>query len=219
MIAIAVDAATYAGSVALWRDAALIGEADVAMRGVEQERLMPAVASLIERGGVRTTEIARVYCGSGPGSFTSLRIAASIAKGLALGSGAELWAVPSLGLTVAASEPPLSKGRYFSVLDALRGEWYGALFEVRADGAVVELAPARLVSAADLEEVASDLEARVVGPGRALDRVPRARGALPLAEGGSATRVDLDTWEPAYGRLAEAQVKWEAAHGRPLPRT
>jgi tRNA threonylcarbamoyladenosine biosynthesis protein TsaB len=27
---------------------------------------------------------------------------------------------------------------------------------------------------------------------------------------------DLNTWEPAYGRLAEAQVKWEAAHGRPL---
>jgi tRNA threonylcarbamoyladenosine biosynthesis protein TsaB len=29
--------------------------------------------------------------------------------------------------------------------------------------------------------------------------------------------VDIDTWEPQYGRLAEAQVKWEAAHGRPLP--
>jgi tRNA threonylcarbamoyladenosine biosynthesis protein TsaB len=28
--------------------------------------------------------------------------------------------------------------------------------------------------------------------------------------------VALATWEPAYGRLAEAQVKWEAAHGRPL---
>ena len=28
--------------------------------------------------------------------------------------------------------------------------------------------------------------------------------------------VDLDAWEPSYGRLAEAQVKWEAAHGRPL---
>ena len=29
-------------------------------------------------------------------------------------------------------------------------------------------------------------------------------------------RVSLDTWEPDYGRLAEAQVKWEAAHGRRL---
>ena len=28
--------------------------------------------------------------------------------------------------------------------------------------------------------------------------------------------ADLAAWEPGYGRLAEAQVKWEAAHGRPL---
>jgi tRNA threonylcarbamoyladenosine biosynthesis protein TsaB len=28
--------------------------------------------------------------------------------------------------------------------------------------------------------------------------------------------VDLASWEPDYGRLAEAQVRWEAAHGRPL---
>jgi tRNA threonylcarbamoyladenosine biosynthesis protein TsaB len=29
--------------------------------------------------------------------------------------------------------------------------------------------------------------------------------------------VSLDGWEPEYGRLAEAQVKWEAEHGRELP--
>jgi tRNA threonylcarbamoyladenosine biosynthesis protein TsaB len=28
--------------------------------------------------------------------------------------------------------------------------------------------------------------------------------------------VDLAGWEPDYGRLAEAQVRWEAVHGRPL---
>jgi tRNA threonylcarbamoyladenosine biosynthesis protein TsaB len=29
--------------------------------------------------------------------------------------------------------------------------------------------------------------------------------------------ADIASWEPAYGRLAEAQVRWESAHGRPLP--
>jgi tRNA threonylcarbamoyladenosine biosynthesis protein TsaB len=29
--------------------------------------------------------------------------------------------------------------------------------------------------------------------------------------------VNLAAWEPIYGRMAEAQVKWEAAHGRALP--
>ena len=29
--------------------------------------------------------------------------------------------------------------------------------------------------------------------------------------------VSLESWEPNYGRLAEAQVKWELANGRVLP--
>jgi tRNA threonylcarbamoyladenosine biosynthesis protein TsaB len=36
-----------------------------------------------------------------------------------------------------------------------------------------------------------------------------------IVEGGP---VDLASWEPDYGRLAEAQVRWEAEHGRALPR-
>jgi hypothetical protein len=28
--------------------------------------------------------------------------------------------------------------------------------------------------------------------------------------------VDLDAWEPDYGRQAEAQARWEFMHGRPL---
>jgi tRNA threonylcarbamoyladenosine biosynthesis protein TsaB len=32
-----------------------------------------------------------------------------------------------------------------------------------------------------------------------------------------AEAVPLDQWEPQYGRLAEAQVKWEASHGALLP--
>ena len=47
-------------------------------------------------------------------------------------------------------------------------------------------------------------------PGRLAQ--PHARSAMRV----EATVVDLASWEPAYGRLAEAQVKWEASHGRPL---
>jgi tRNA threonylcarbamoyladenosine biosynthesis protein TsaB len=31
--------------------------------------------------------------------------------------------------------------------------------------------------------------------------------------------VSLETWEPEYGRLAEAQVKWEDRFGMALPET
>ena len=48
--------------------------------------------------------------------------------------------------------------------------------------------------------------------------MPHARGAARVAAllDGDARRPIWRRWEPAYGRLAEAQVKWEAAHGRPL---
>jgi tRNA threonylcarbamoyladenosine biosynthesis protein TsaB len=57
-----------------------------------------------------------------------------------------------------------------------------------------------------------------VGPGQPEHSVdPHARAAARLSALIDATpAADLAGWEPAYGRLAEAQVKWEAAHGRPL---
>jgi len=57
----------------------------------------------------------------------------------------------------------------------------------------------------------------VIGPGQPIDAHPHARGVATVLDvilkGGP---VDLAMWEPDYGRLAEAQVRWEAVHGRKL---
>ena len=215
MITLAIDASTYVGTVAVWRGDELAAIAEAAMRGAHEERLMPAVADALACAGAPLGPADRVVCGAGPGSFTSLRIAGSIAKGLASGSGARLLAVPSLALI--ATDPALGAGRYLTVLDALRGECYIALYERRDDGGVDELAPARIVSATALEELARGVEAEIVGPLHGRRVAPHASGAMSvLASLGDAARADLGSWEPAYGRLAEAQVRWEALHGRPL---
>src|SRR5205085_11826876 len=83
VITLVVEASTYAGSVALLDDGALVVERSVAMRGRDREALMPAVAEALDERGVPADGVGRVVCGAGPGSFTSLRIAAGIAKGLA----------------------------------------------------------------------------------------------------------------------------------------
>jgi hypothetical protein len=41
--------------------------------------------------------------------------------------------------------------------------------------------------------------------------------ALGARDGASRPLADPATAEPEYGRPAEAQAKWEARHGRPLP--
>ena len=220
---LAIDGSTYEGSVALIRGSKVVVERTLkeddgaAPRSGRGERLMPAIAECLRDGGVKRGEIGRIVCGAGPGSFTSLRVAGSVAKGLAAGYGIELFVVSSLLLTVAGAEPPLPSGEYLSVLDAMRGEFHSARIVVER-GAAREDGPAQIISA---EEVAAtrarEHEVRVVGPGQEIDAHPHARGVARLLDGIlKAGPVDLAAWEPDYGRLAEAQVRWEATHGRKL---
>ncbi len=219
MITLAIDASTYEGDVALLDDGRVLAERAAAMKGRESEQLMPAVAEVLAGAGVNLGVVERVVCGAGPGSFTSLRIAGGIAKGIASGLCLPLYAAPSLGLLVAGADP--TPGRYLGALDALRGEFYVALYEVDAQRRVAEVEAARIVPSASVPDVANEYGARVVSPtdfsGGTRSR-PRAAGAARLEELiASRGPVDVRAWEPAYGRLAEAQVRWESAHGRPLP--
>lgn len=225
---LALEGATYEGSVALIADSTVIAERTLSPEdgGIPRmgrgERLMPAVAECLEEGGVERGEIVRIVCGAGPGSFTSLRVAASIAKGLAAGYGVDLFAVPSLLLTVTGAKPSLAPGEYLSVLDAMRGEFFAARVLLHPGGSAVQIEPTTILSAGQLREAAArDRAVSVIGPGQENDARPHARGVagvLSSIVGAGAGPVDLASWEPDYGRLAEAQVRWEAAHGRPLIR-
>lgn len=220
MITLALDASTYVGTVAVLRDRTLAAEGEAVMRGEDEERLMPAVAATLAEAGVSVREVNRVICGAGPGSFTSLRIAGAIAKGIVMGNGKRadgLYAVSSLALIVAARSVTLEPGRWLALLDAMRGERYAALFEVGAGGSVREIERLGMVRDADVARECERLGARAIGPREMVEAAPHARGAALMLDAILATgRVSLDSWEPDYGRLAEAQVKWEAAHGRSL---
>jgi tRNA threonylcarbamoyladenosine biosynthesis protein TsaB len=234
VITLAIDAVTSIGTVAVFRDDTLVAEGEVAMRGSAEERLMPLVATALDDARVRAGALDRVLCGSGPGSFTSLRVAAAIAKGLVLGGRADLYAMSSLALMVATHRgaPARGESRHVAVLDALRGDWYVGVFASRATGGVVAHAPHALVPAGDLAVyvathggdllgavLADDDEARGAGGQDVVATPtarPHARAAMRLDPSLHVGPVDPASWEPEYGRLAEAQVKWEAMHGRRL---
>lgn len=213
MVTLALDASTYVGTVALVRDGEVVAEAQAAMRGEREERLMPAVASIL---GGAPVEIEAVACGSGPGSFTSLRIAASIAKGIAVARGVPLYAAPSPLLIVAGAMPPFPAGRYLAVIDAMRGDVFGMEVHVDHEGLLSLAGSAWLSQRSGAVERARDLGAAIVGPGEAMPHAPHARGFARLLAQRLAPSVDLAAWEPDYGRKAEAQVRWERDHGRNL---
>jgi len=208
---LAIESSTYAGSVAIIRGPEVVASQDVEMRGRDEERLMPAVAACVGgiAGGMESLQ--RVVCGAGPGSFTSLRIAAAIAKGICHARGIPLFAVSSLSLMVAAAGK--ERGSYVAALDAMRGESFAALVHVSDEGNIPAAVSVRIVPLAALAGEAADAGAEL------LSGAPHATGVARMLDSIiAAGPVDLGAWEPDYGRAAEAQVKWEAAHGRPLGR-
>lgn len=220
-----MEASTSAGSVALLRGTHVLQQRAVAMGASKEDALFPAVQAMLQDENVAPSLLGAIVCGSGPGSFTSLRIAAAIAKGLAHASRVPLYAVPSLLLAAAACDTP---GQYLVHADALRGERYAlpvtidAMLMVRADDEMSR------VTNEGIEALAGERKQLVVAGGAANGKtlpdvfatsmlvVPNAARLLRVADWQQLGVVSLEAWEPAYGRLAEAQVKWEAAHQRPL---
>lgn len=225
---LAVEASTAAGSLALvvrddddsgWR---VLATRVVPMGSGRDDALTPAVDTLLGGCALTPNALTGVVCGAGPGSFTSLRIAAALAKGLVFALEIPLYAVSSLAwVSDAAGGAPI-EGTYAVAMDALRGESYvqrvtvGALGAVALLGAVERVASATLIPGADGAVLAPDgttvLLASADGPWCPSAAASARTAACWFGEG----PVLLDAWEPAYGRLAEAQVKWEAMHGRAL---
>jgi tRNA threonylcarbamoyladenosine biosynthesis protein TsaB len=242
-VVLALDASTYRASVAVLRDGRVLAEETTAMRGADEERLMPTVVAALAAAHVAPGGLAAIVCGGGPGSFTSLRIAGAIAKGLATATAAPLLAVPSLALVALADAAGASAAHamrgapaiaVLATMDAMRGDRYAALVALAVDAG--DAAARRAVTAYRFLGVVAGGDvpalARAHGAEHTVDAAecpPAAAGvaalALALPDGrrvGPAAAlavgaVALDSWEPDYGRKAEAQVKWEAAHGRALP--
>lgn len=215
-----LEASTRMGAVALLTPGG-VALRTVSMGAGPDDLLWAAVVDALAEAALQAREVEAVVCGGGPGSFTSLRIAAALAKGIAHGAGCPLYAIPSLVLAATALEHP---GAYLVHADAIRGERFVQAVSVDGDGLVRAEGPARRLGWADLANAA---EGRVrVAVGSSPDPATEALVITPVAHriGRIPQRawgppVPLDGWEPAYGRLAEAQVQWEARHGVPLPAT
>ncbi len=192
------------------------------------ERLLPAIAGVLERAGLTLAQIDAIAVGAGPGSFTGLRIGLATAKGLAFATGKPLWLVSSLAalacdLAVTAAEGAL----LVAALDARRHEIYVGCYR-RAGATLVAVGPERVVPPAELAaliaaadpdegpvELAGDaLTVHAVAlaglPARVRHRsdvrpTPSAVGVALM--GATGTRADrLAHGAPAYIRPSEAEV-------------
>ena len=213
-----IEASTKTGSVAVIVRGQVAATVDVAMGVSRDDGLFPAMGLLLAECGLTPTGLGAVACSAGPGSFTSLRIAASLAKGIAHGAGIPLFAVPSLLLATGDS----TAGEYVVHSDAMRGERFAQRVRVDGQGRVFAVGAVQRVAGDALRAFAEGavLISAGASPHPELADVvvtPSASAVVRIGDWAACGPVALEAWEPDYGRLAEAQVVWERSHGHPLP--
>ena len=192
---LALDTSSLACSVALMLDD------DVIDRYEEQPRehtrlLIPMINEVLAEAGTSSAELDAIVLGNGPGSFIGMRIATSVAQGMAYASGIKIVPVSSL-LAVAAETMAAESAEHVVVCqDAHMNEVYLGLYVA---GPVPQMVgDERINSIAAIDEV-QELAGRYVGAGYGWDRYP---GLLDANR--SALRDLADTKHPRARYLLPA---------------
>lgn len=126
---LALETSTDLCSVALWIDGDVDARAVVAGQR-NSELLLPMVDALLVEHELNAFALDAIAFGSGPGSFTGLRIACGVAQGIACGAGLP---VVGIGTLLALAEAAQAE-RAVCCLDARMGEIYHAAYEKQGDG-------------------------------------------------------------------------------------
>jgi tRNA threonylcarbamoyladenosine biosynthesis protein TsaB len=157
------------------------------------ENLHVFIQKVLAEGGKKTRDLNAVAVGSGPGSYTGLRIGVSSAKGLAYALQIPLIAVNSLQImgAFALSQVP-QNALLCPMLDARRMEVYTAIFDQGLD--FVKETSAEILDEKDLSFFNTGKPICFFGEG-----MPKCRSVLEKIEGASF----LDGIIPSSSALGE----------------
>jgi len=130
---LALDTSTEACSAALWLDHVIHERFEIAP-GAHSRLILPMIEDLCTQAGVQLKDMDALVFGRGPGSFTGVRIAASVVQGLAFGADLPVIPVSTLAALAQGAWQQHQWSRVLAALDARMGEVYWGAFERDADG-------------------------------------------------------------------------------------
>lgn len=183
-LVLALDTSSRFGGVALCSGPELLGEETWRADGSQTVETVPVVRRLCERSGVQVAELAAITVATGPGSFTGLRVGASLAKGLAAALNIDVAGVPTLDVT--AYQHRVVRGTIVAIVSAGRGQLYSGTYRSTARGVsrvgdFAVLSPGELagaVAALGTAYVCGEVEPALA---RALHGIPGVHLASPAA--------------------------------------
>lgn len=202
---LALDTASARCSVALLDGPQLLTRAVDTARD-HATLILPMIESLLAEAGASLRTLEGIAFGRGPGSFTGVRVAASVTQGLALGADlpvlgiSDLRALAARAKRVAAATP--AGTLLLAAMDARMGEVYWGAFDAAADLPGKALLGEAVGPVSGLPEA---LRGRVVAAaGRGLSAYPELASSLQVPLG--KVLGDLEPDAADIARLAAADL-------------
>ena len=202
---LAFDTATEQMSVAL-AARGRVWAVDAPGGATASATLIPAILGLLAGAELALRDLDAIAFGRGPGAFTGLRTACSVAQGLALGAGKPVLPIDTLLAVAEDARAGADKITLWVAMDARMNEIYAAEYRFGAGRWQVVQAP-MLVSPEALNQRWHDAPpqcvagsalaafgAQLQAPGAVLlpDAGPRAAALLPLAQAAWVAGAGLD---------------------------
>ncbi|HQO57200.1 MAG TPA: tRNA (adenosine(37)-N6)-threonylcarbamoyltransferase complex dimerization subunit type 1 TsaB [Candidatus Omnitrophota bacterium] len=228
-----MDTSTRNLSLAVSRAGAVVRFRNVKLDKVLSSSIVPCIDRLLKQAGLRMADVSGFGIGTGPGSFTSLRVGLATVKAFCLASGKPVVGVPSLDI-LAQNVSDTAAPFIATLVDARRDLVYACLYQV-LPGGLKRVCPYLLTG---LDDFLPQLKGETVFVGDALplyqDRIeayagkerggspalmchwapermwfPRAHKMLPLVSGRllRGETDDPDTLVPLYLYPEHCQVR------------
>jgi len=132
---LAVETSGRTGSVAIAKGPDLVSEIKFSAPMKHSAELFLAIEQLLEKASKNPPDIEHIYISVGPGSFTGLRIATTLAKTLNLAQNSKIVAVDTLDVIAENITPQIRKqeniDRLAVILDAKRSRFFIAAYEMQ----------------------------------------------------------------------------------------
>jgi tRNA threonylcarbamoyladenosine biosynthesis protein TsaB len=146
---LALDTSTAACSVALLCGDKMLSRFEV-QPNQHARLLLPMIESVLAEVGLHQKQLDAIAFGRGPGSFTGLRIAASVTQGIAFAHDLPVIPVSSLQAMAQTAYQELGIKRILAAIDAhVQSFYYGAFILNEQTGCVEEVCSEKLISPAD----------------------------------------------------------------------
>lgn len=148
---LAIETSGPQGGVGLALGARTLGLRRLAADRRHAAELLPAIRDLLAEHGRRPADVDVCAYSCGPGSFTGLRVAATVSQMMQSAVGCRVVAVPTLeAIARNALAHPDRPTRIAALLDARRGQVYAAVFERLGDDTLRRVAEAGVYEPAAL---------------------------------------------------------------------